>query len=34
MREKPIEVTFKENTVVREEYPVYASDNQEYMHWH
>jgi len=34
MREKPIEVTFEEDTDVREEYPVYDNDKQEYMHWH
>jgi hypothetical protein len=34
MREKPIEVTFEEDTDVREGYPVYASDKQDYMHWH
>jgi hypothetical protein len=34
MRDKPIEVTFEEDTDVREEYPVYTSDKQEYMHWH
>jgi hypothetical protein len=33
MREKPIEVTFEEDTDVREEYPVYDNDKQEYMHW-
>jgi hypothetical protein len=32
MREKPIEVTFEEDTDVREEYPVYDNDKQEYMH--
>jgi hypothetical protein len=34
MREKPVVVTFEEDTGVREKYPVYASDKQEYMHWH
>jgi len=34
MREEPKGIIYDEDTHVREEYPVYATDNQEYMHWH
>jgi hypothetical protein len=34
MREEQNEMNFEEDTHVREEYPIYADDKQEYMHWH